>query len=110
MFVYQNSNSNKLISNRTAYVRLSDNDKHYFKYSKMERSDISKINALKGIEMEENSFIIRTMDSYIFQTTHKIIINNKQYKIKSIYTEEQENSNGPFIKNMNPFKYLVLVN
>ena len=110
MRVYQNSNLDKLITNRTGYVKLSDGNKRFFKYAKLERSDTSKINSLKGIDMEENSFIIRTLDSYNFQTSDRIIINNKQYRIRSIYTEQQESSNGPFIKNMKEFKYLVLVN
>ena len=84
------------------------NDKISFNYYLMDRSDITSISVLKNIEMEEKNLILRTTSSYPFTTKTKIYYDGKQYSVDSIYTEEQETSNGMFVRNVKPIKYIKI--
>lgn len=106
--VFQNSDDNKkLLRNRTAYIKEESGIRIAFKYYKVDREDIRENDKLKGIEMQETQMIIKTLSGYAFNKKTKIVIDNYQYSINSIYTEDRDQVNGMYIR-VKPFKYLVL--
>lgn len=106
--VFHKDSDKRFIRYRTAYIK-EESTQVPFKYYKMSDSDISKKDFLKGIEMQECSFTIRTMFQYQFTLHTKILVEGKQYKIGYIYREEDESANGVFRKNVKPYTYLGLV-
>lgn len=105
---FDNDNKVKLLQFRTAYYKDDVGNKKQFKFSYLDREDITAIDILKDIEMEEKTFIIRTKSNLPFSTQRKIVIDNIQYVISSIYTEPDKNNNGMYRKKLLPFTYLVI--
>lgn len=93
----------------TAFIKLDDETQIPFDYLKLNRRDKNKSEILKNIEGQEYKFIIGTTFHYDFNIKNKIIIENKQYTIENIYTEENNDQNGPFRKAMPRIIYLSLV-
>ena len=93
---------------RTAYVKQDNGIKKAFKYYLLDREDITKASFLKNVNMQEVQKIIRTTATYPFVITSKIIMDGFQYTISAMYTEEQENNNGIFRKDLSKYTYLIL--
>lgn len=106
--VFHKDGDQRYIRYRTAYIK-EDTNQIPFKYYKLSDSDISKEEFLRGIEMQQTGFIIRTMFDYQFTLHTKVVINDRSYKVSYIYREEDESANGIFRKNVKPYTYLGLV-
>lgn len=106
--VFKHNKDPKALRNyRTAYIKEDSGDKAAFKYFLVDREDAREADFLKGIEMQTYTKIIKTSFSYDFTIKTKIIIDNIQYSVNSLYTEQQEQANGMF-RNVKNFTYLVL--
>ena len=105
--VFHKDGETRYIRYRQGFIKESEN-KIPFKYYKLSDSDISREDFLKGVEMQNTSLTIRTMDSYNFTMHTQVLINDRPYKVGYIYREEDDCANGLFRKNVKPYTYLVL--
>jgi len=106
--IFSNDKDESAKKYRLGYIKFENNEKIPFKYRKLSRTDITENTYLKGVIFQDESFVIETKSSYKFDLRTKVLINNKQYSISALYSEEQENADGIFRKNMKPNKYLIL--
>ena len=104
----RSSDKHNPVQFKVAYVKCNDDTKIKFSYYKLDREDITEKDFLKGIELQGTKIVIRTISEYDFKKQTKIIINNFQYSVESIYKEDQESENGPFRRNLPPYIYLTL--
>lgn len=105
--IFLKSTNKKLTHYRIAKIKEDSGEQISFNYYLVDREDTKVEEFLRGVEMQSSSKIIRTTFSYNFTIKTKIVINNVQYAVRSIYTEQQEIDNGLF-RQPKQIKYLVL--
>ena len=95
---------------RIAFLIIDDATKQSFRYHRLSRKDINSVQLLQNLNIDEYSITIETTANLDFGTTkNKIIsLDNREFRIQSIYEEEMEGYDG-YISNLKRTKkYLIL--
>lgn len=80
-----------------------------FRYNKIPRVYLERIELLKNIAMQENEIVIKTTSTNPFNVQNMIMVDHEKYTIKNIYTDDSVTENSMLgIKTPYNVKYLVL--
>lgn len=92
---------------KTGYV-MSAGIKRPFKFNKLSRKDIARLEGL-DIHIDQESFTIMTTSSHNFTTDDNLIIDGYRYHISYMYEEDDDNENNVFNITCATKKYLILI-
>lgn len=105
MIRYNNEN---IKDYKIGYLLSEFDDRLSFRYNKLRRTDINKIDLVDGFDYLNKTFTIVTKSNLDFKPELLVELSGNIYKIQTLYTDEYDEYDGNVITTNVKKTYLVL--